>query len=127
AAQIETNIKLAYDAAGPGDDQPSGSKAKLARVRLEQPKAMLPKAREQMTKLPADHADVAALNKRLDAADASIAALEARLDGKTAPPPPAPGDTPAPANPGDKPAPPPADAGMKLDYKQEEQLKNARF
>jgi len=110
ATQIETNVRLAQDAAGPGADKPSEAKARLARTRLAPPESLLPQVRDALAKLPADHADVVALAKRLDAAEVAIRGLKARLDGASAPP--------SPAAPG---------GGKKLDYQQEKLLTDARY
>lgn len=108
--QIETNLKLAIDTAGPGTTPLTGAKAKLIAVRLQPAKDALPAALERLKKLPADHADVAALQKRADAGGAAMASLQARIDGKTTQPT-TPDQTPT----------------VKLDYRQEESLKNAKF
>ena len=109
AERIETNVRLAEEAAGPGTGRPSESKVRLAKTRLASPVAHLAEVRGMLAALPADHADVVALGRRLDAVGARITALTARLDG-------APG---APA--------PTAPAGTKLDYRQEKELADARF
>ena len=107
--QVETNLKLAQDAAGPGDAKPTGSKAKLAMMRLQTAKGPIPQLQELMATLPAEHADVKATQKRLDDIKVAADVLETRITG----------EAPMPAG-GDE-------QGVKLDYRQEEQLKNARF
>lgn len=77
--QIETNVTLAQQAAGPGDGRIPPAKARLVQTRLASPASLVPQVREALRALPADHADVAALAARVDAAAASIAALEARM------------------------------------------------
>lgn len=77
--QIETNLTLAQQAAGPGDGRIPPSKARLVQTRLASPASLLPQVREALRALPADHADVAALAARVDAAASAIAALEARM------------------------------------------------
>jgi hypothetical protein len=105
-AQIETNVKLAEEAAGPGEGRPPEAKIRLVRTRLAQPQSMLPQVRQELDKLPADHADVTALRERLDAVGKKIAMLETRIGG-----------TP----------PPPTSSGAKLDYKQEKALADEDF
>lgn len=104
------NLQLALQSAGPGTAQPTGSKAKLAAVRLGSAKGPAANAAALLEKLPADNADVLAFKEQLDAVNAKIAELESRLTGGAAGSPAA-----------------PTEGGTKLDYKQEEQLKNARF
>lgn len=106
--QIETNLKLALEAAGPGSERPPEAKARLARTRLAQPEGLLPQVRAELEKLPAEQADVAALRARLDAAEQSLRALKARLDG--------------PASTG-----PASAGGTKLDYKQQKELADATY
>lgn len=108
--QVETNVALAADAAGPGTATPTAAQGRLARTRLAQPKGLLPQVRAELDKLPAANADVAALRARLDAAEEAVRALEARLDGK--------------AGPGAAPPAPPA-TGTRLDYKQQKELADA--
>lgn len=114
AKQIETNLKLAQDAAGPGTERPSDAKARLSRTRLAQPEGMLPQVRVELAKLPAEHADVVALRARLDAAEATLKALKARLDGSPTTGAPAPGSSGT-------------GGGTKLDYKQQKELSDAEF
>ncbi len=103
--QIETNVTLAQQAAGPGDGRIPPAKARLVQTRLASPASLVPQVREALRALPADHADVAALATRLDAAAASIAALEARMGLAPA----------APAT------------GTKLDHVQAKALADGRF
>lgn len=125
------SYNLALKTAGPGDAPLKGSKAKLTAIRLESATKMLPSAAARLADLPAENAAVAAARKQHDTLADACKKLQDRIDGKPAPAPepkqpdttePAPG---TPTNP-DKPV-PPAEGGVKLDYKQEEQLKNARF
>jgi len=107
--QVETNLKLAMDAAGPGEGQPAAGKVRLAMTRLNSAKPPIPLIEARLADLPADHPDVASTQQQFDAVRASIAKLEARLTGGAS----APAEGPA--------------QGVRLDYRQEEQLKNARF
>lgn len=109
--RVDTNIKLAAAAAGPGEGPLAGTKARLTAVRLQPAKDAMPAILEKLKTLPADHADVIALQKRADTHSQAIAAIQNRIDGKA-------GSTP-PAD--------PSKQTMKLDYQQEESLKNARF
>jgi len=105
--QIETNVALAQQAAGPGDGRVPPAKARLVQTRLAPPASLVPQVREALASLPADHADVAALRARVDAAAAAIAALEART--------------------GAAPTPPSAGAGAKLDHVQAKALADGRY
>lgn len=118
-SQFESNLKLALEAAGPGDSAPSGSKARLAGTRLQSAMQSVPTLEARFAELPADDAQVAQLRGRFDQALGQARALEARLSGKPA------GGAPA-QSPAGKAA-PPAGGGAKLDYRQEEALKGARF
>ena len=105
--QIETNVTLAQQAAGPGDGRIPPAKARLVQTRLASPASLLPQVREALRALPADHADVAALAARLDAAAAAITALEARM--------------------GLAPAAPATGTGTKLDHVQAKALADGTF
>ncbi|MEO0482545.1 MAG: hypothetical protein AAF138_02895 [Planctomycetota bacterium] len=124
--RFETNFKLAQDSAGTGT--PKGSKARLAKMRLDQATVNLAPAREALAGLPADDPAVQAMQARLDGLQAEADALANQIAGKNTPAP-APADTPADA---DTPAPPPtpappADDTVRLDYRQEEVFRAARF
>jgi len=105
---VEDNIKLAQDAAGPGDATPSATKARLSKTRLAQAEANLPPAVELLGKLPADDETVKAAKARADAAGDAIKKLNDRLAGK-----PTAGAAAA--------------AGKPLDYRQREQLKGTQL
>lgn len=107
--QADANLELALQSAGPGTAQPTGSKAKLAMMRLNSAKGPMANVTALLEKLPADNADVQAFQTQVDDVAARMAALESRLAG---------GTTEQAA---------PTDGGVKLDYKQEAELKNARF
>ncbi|HRX85514.1 MAG TPA: hypothetical protein P5572_10890 [Phycisphaerae bacterium] len=107
--KLEASLRYAQESAGRGDRPPTGSRAKLAMVRLNSAKQDMAPVEALLAKLPADHPDVQAVQQQYDDDRAAIDALELRLTGKVA--------GPADAAP----------AGVKLDYRQEEQLKNARF
>lgn len=110
-ARFEANMKLALDSAGPGEATPPGSKARLAKARLEAAMQSVPTLEARFGELPADDDLVKQLRARFDATLADGKKLEARLSGQS-----------AAANPGA-----PAAAGVKLDYRQEELLKGAKF
>ena len=110
--QLNSNLKLAQDAAGPGEGVPPASKARLAATRLGSAKQSQAEVKARLERLPADHPDVKALQAEYDAAAASVTALENRLTGKSS----------AAAPGGQKPG-----GGMKLDPRQQEALKNATF
>jgi len=110
-ARFEANMKLALDSAGPGDAPPAGSKARLAKARLGAAMQSVPTLEARFGELPADDEAVKQLRSRFDATVANGKSLEARLSGQSGAP-----------NPGA-----PAAAGAKLDYRQEELLKGAKF
>jgi len=111
--QLNSNLKLAQDAAGPGEDQPATSKARLSASRLSSAKQSQAEVKARLERLPADNADVKTLQTDYDTASAAITALENRITGK------------AKTGTGDKM--PAAGAGKPLDYRQKEALKNAQF
>jgi hypothetical protein len=110
--QVETNLQLAQQTAGPGTAAPPASRARLALVRLESAKQALPQVSARLERLPSGHPDVQALRQRFDAASSAVAQLENRLTGGSA----------AAATSGGVTA-----SGARLDYRQEESLKNARY
>ncbi len=124
--QIEGNLKLAREAAGPGDGVPAAAKAKLAKVRLDQGAGYVPLVGDELKKLPKSDSTVQLLADRYEAATLAVQALNDRLSGKvvqvaateiqvisasSA------GPTAVATVPGSK----------KLDYRQEELLKGAQF
>ncbi len=124
-----TNLELAQQSAGTGT--PKGSKARLALVRLQSAQQSMPPVHARLEQLPADDETVMAFRQQVATVEQAMAELEGRLTGKPAP-------TPEPAREdmggGDSgkdpaPTPPPAETpgGKKLDYRQEEQFRNARF
>lgn len=108
--RAKSNLKLAEESAGPADKQPTQSRARLALTRAGQARAELKTVQEAAAKLPADEPEVEALLEQAGKVEEALDALETRLTGKT-----------------DEPMDGDAPAGKKLDYKQEELLKNARF
>lgn len=107
--QAESTLKLAQDSAGPGDGKPAGSRAKLAMTRLNSTKQLVAQVTARLEHLPHEDAEVRAVQDRHDKLAAAVKALEARLTGES---------TPAEK--------PPAE-GVRLDYRQEQLLKDARF
>ena len=105
--QAETNLKGAEDSAGSADRKPTASQAKLALNRAAQARASVTAVTEALAKLPADDAAVKALAERAEKVSTGVAALETRLTGGSAQP--------------------AGGAGAKLDYKQEQALKDAEF
>lgn len=125
--QFQINLNLALESAGSGEDAPTGTKGKLARVRLDSAQQSSATVAARLEKLPADNADVKAVQAKYDELKKAAAALEDRLAGKGKKPA---DETPeAPADkPGNSPAKPAAPAGkeQKLDYRAEDTLKIAR-
>ncbi len=103
--RAESNFRTA-ERGVPKRGKPSGAKVKLALVRLGGAKGDLKAATDALKKLPAGNAAVAAVAKRATDLTNAIAAFEARLGASSAPPP---------------------SDGKKLDYRDEERLKNAHF
>src|SRR4051795_4671920 len=67
-AQLQTNLKLASDTAGPGEDTPPPSKAKLADARLQTARQSAANVVARLDKLPADNADVKAVRAEYEEA-----------------------------------------------------------
>jgi hypothetical protein len=109
-AQLQTNLKLATEAAGPGEGAPPANKAKLANARLQVSRQSAANVDAYLEKLPADNADVKAVRDDYDEAMKAVDALAGRLAGN--------GDGAA------KPA--PAGAAAPLDYRSEQAFKIAR-
>src|SRR3954470_4236894 len=80
--QLQANLKLARDTAGPGEDQPPASKAKLAQARLQSARQSAANVAARLEKLPADHEDVKSLKSDYDEAMKAITALDDRLPAK---------------------------------------------
>lgn len=124
--QIEGNLKLAQEAAGPGDGMPAVAKVKLAKVRLDQVAGYVPLAGDELKKLPKSDSNVQLLAGRYEAAINAVQVLNDRLSGKVV-------QVVATENKGIS-APAAGPAAMatapgpkKLDYRQEELLKGAKF
>lgn len=149
--RVQTNYQLAADSAGTGI--PTGSKAKLSKMRLDTAAADLPQLKQWLSELPAEQPQVQQLAGQFAAIEQNIQQLDDRIAGKSvesaavaaAPPtsqaapqtassPTATGATTAatPATTATAPAAaavavPAADAAVKLGYQQEDILKGARF
>ena len=124
--KLETNLDLAISSVPAGTDKPTGSKARLAKMRLDQAKAYIAPAEESLADLPADDASVQTARARLDAAKARAQVFDDRLAGKTAAPAPKPEEGAPAAKP--KPAETkPASATVRMGYQQVDQLKGASF
>jgi hypothetical protein len=121
-AQLQTNLKLARDAAGPGEDTPPASKAKLAAARLQSARQSAANVAARLEKLPADNADVKTLQADYDETMKSVDALNDRITGKNAKP------KEQPKSSTDKPADAPAPAANEqpLDFRARESLKLAQ-
>jgi hypothetical protein len=132
--QLQTNLKLATDAAGPGDATPPPGKAKLADARLQTARQSAANVVARLDKLPADHVDVKAVRADYDTAMKAVAALEERLVSKNEAkqPPPSPasdpkqGSQPAAAPPVKPAGAVPAAGEQKLSYQAENALKIAQ-
>jgi hypothetical protein len=109
--QLQTNLKLATETAGPGEGAPPANKAKLAGARLQAARQSAANVDAYLGKLPADDVDVKAVREDYDEAMKSVSALADRLAGK--------------ANGAAKPA-PASGAATPLDYRAEQGFKIAR-
>lgn len=105
---VVDSYKPALQSAGP-KGKPKGSRLKLSIMRLESAKQSIPKITGLLAKLPADNAEVQTFKAQFDDIRQKVEALELRLTGKSA-------EENAAAN-----------TGVKLDYKQVEQLKHAHY
>lgn len=119
------DVESARGSAGTADNPAKGSRLKLTRMRLDQAIGRLNAAAEALTPLPADDAEVKAAKEQHAAVAAEVAEIEAILAGGSKPA--APKEEQPAADGNDAPAMAPAPDAPKLHYKQEEQLKNARF
>ncbi len=125
---LETNLDLAISSVPAGTDKPTGSKARLAKMRLDQAKAYIAPAEEALADLPADDEGVQGARARLDTAKAKAQAFDDRLAGKTATAKPEtkPAES-APKTPAAKTPAADPNAKVRLGYQQEDLLKAARF
>jgi hypothetical protein len=123
--QVQTNLKLAQEA---GSGPASPSKTKLALTRIASTRQSLEEVRARLAELPAAHPDVQTFQKQFEAAVKSAEELDARLTSKESDKPgqkaaSAPKAQEAPRQPRE----PQANPTAPLDYRQQEELKNARF
>jgi hypothetical protein len=138
--RVQTNFQLAADSAGTGT--PTGSKAKLSKMRLDTAAADMPQLKQWLSELPAGQPEVAQAAEQYSLIEQNIQQLDDRIMGKTTAPaaavPPAPqATTPvasqqadAASSPATASTPAPAaaaDAPVKLGYQLEEVLKGAQF
>ncbi len=125
--QAEANLKTAKDGVGSGPVTPS--KAKLALTRLGAVKTAIGNANARLEKMPADDVGAAPVIARAKAVEEAVSSFEQSLanpgDAPSAPQPQP--QTPGAAGETAAQAPSAPAAGAKLNYKQEESLKNARF
>ncbi len=120
--QVQTNLKLAQETSA---GNPSASKAKLAFTRIDSTRQSIEQVKARLVELPAANADVESLQKQLDAAVKAVEVLEAHLTGKKDDKPQE--KTTSPPGAQQTPKQPQANPTVPLDYRQQEELKNARF
>lgn len=121
----EANFKVASDGAS---GNLTGARARLALTRLGAVKGSIATVNARLEKLPLDDEQVKALKARVDQLQKSVTDMETAITNPVAPANPGPAADPSKPQVEQPPqAKPPAEAGTKLDYKQEENLKNARF
>ena len=128
----EYDLKAARDSAGTAANPAKGSRAKLTAMRLDSAQKRLDQAAVYLNELPADDGSVSTVQARYDAAAAGVAEVRAIITPGATPGTPAQPKAPEESTPSDdgdskevKEA--PAPSTPKLDYKQEELLKNARW
>ena len=131
--KVSTNLKLAQSTAGGGTAKPKGSKAKLAKLRLDSAATGLPEVKRWLADLPDGNSDVSAVSAALASAEKAITALDARLTGKT----PTPNNSKKPVvddkatngkdSPTTKPMPETKSETVKLNYQQVDLLKGSKF
>ena len=124
----EYDLKAARDSAGTAANPAKGSRAKLTTMRLDSAQKRLDQAAVYLKELPAEDASVSAVQGRHTAAAAGVAQVRAIINPGAPAQPKAPAESsPSDSKASDKPASPAAPTAPKLDYKQEELLKNARW
>lgn len=146
--RVQTNFQLASDSAGTGT--PTGSKAKLGKMRLDSAAVDMPQLKQWLSELPANQPEVKQLTEQYAAIEQGIQELDDRIAGKNATPiatipaptasapvtaaaatpavATAPVATAAPAAPAQAAtSAPAADATVKLGYPLEDVLKGAQF
>ncbi len=92
--RVQTNFQLALDSAGSGT--PTGSKARLSKVRLDSAAVDMPQLKQWLSELPADQAEVKLLAERFAQTEQGIQELDDRIAGRNVA---APADTVAPTAP----------------------------
>jgi len=124
--RVDANFQLAADSAGTGT--PTGSKARLSKMRLDTAAADMPQLRQWLSELPAGQLQVQQLAEQFAAIEQNIQQLDDRIAGKSAAAAPAAAAQVAPQA-ASQAAPQTAiqEAPVKLGYQMEEVLKGARF
>lgn len=126
--QLQTNLRLATESAGPAGSTPTAARGRLALTRLDSTAQAVANIDARLKLLPAEDEAVKAFVKEYDTAKQSITDLRTRLTSPStpaAPTTPTTPTTPAPSAP-TTPAPSGAPA-VRLDYRQEQNLKDAQF
>ncbi|MFO1448792.1 MAG: hypothetical protein U1F61_11610 [Opitutaceae bacterium] len=126
---LETNLALAQQTAGPGTETVPASKARLALVRLQGAIDAMAQVKARLDRLPAQDPAVQPVLQQFSTAATAVQVLQARLSGGAASPSASTTGTPSTprANPSGENAPAGKPAATRLDYRQQEELKNARF
>ncbi len=136
--RVQTNYQAALSSAGSGT--PSGSAARLSKMRLDTAAVDMPQLKQWLSELPADQPEVQKLAEQFAATEQDIQSLDDRIAGKSAAPSAAAASSAAPSAaaassasassaPAAAPAAVPAAEGgsAKLGYQQVEVLKGAQF
>lgn len=125
----EYDLEAARGSAGTAANPAKGSRVRLTQMRLDSAQQRLDQAAGPLGKLPADDEAVAAVQARYDAVVAGIAEVRAILNPGASPKQEAPAEAPADESDAgdDKAEQAPAPPAPRLDYKQEELAKNARW
>ena len=129
--KFETNLNLALQSAGPGAEAVPPSKARLAVVRLQSALDAMAQVKARLDRLPGQDAAVEPVLRQFATLTTAAQGLRARLTGGAAPSAAAPASpvSSATTTPVNRPAAAGAGASAtpRLDYRQQEELKNARF
>ncbi len=82
--RVQTNYQLAADSAGTGT--PTGSKARLSKMRLDSAAVDMPQLKQWLSELPADQPEVKAVAEQFALTEQNIQQLDDRISGKSTAP-----------------------------------------
>ena len=78
-----SNYNLALQSAGSGNSKPTGSKARLTKMRLDSAAVNLPNIKKKLLDLPQDNESVKSLKDSFDELEKRVSLLYERLEGKS--------------------------------------------